>query len=333
VRQKWRIVMKYARLIRALHRRGPHLGNRPVPRAVKFVGRAVLRWPATTRWLEFIESHSLAHAPDAVKKELAEKVHRPYARRGLGAAERAALLIDHYSVLEAALPRDVLAAMVAGNRLPLAYLEGRRDASRRYAIAVSRERLFKQQGELAILFIDELINNSLATLALNIAIDRCGRRVLFISGLQGPPPPTGNAEIKTATRSLDGLRPKHAVLETAYALARWLEVDAIVATSKHNHVSQTGGRRSRRIHADYDGFWTELGGVVQANGDFRLPRTLSHRNVDQVPAKRRKSWLRRHARLDKLDLDVTRALSILARPETEVHVGALQMRARRVARQ
>jgi uncharacterized protein len=320
-RGKWRIVMKYARLIRARHPRGAYIGSGPMPRAAKFVARALLQWSATTRWLAIVESPSLADAPDDVKKDLAEKVHRPYARRGLGAAGRAALLIDHYSVLEAALPHNVLAAMVAGIRLPLAYLEGR-DAGRRYAILVSRDRLFQQQGELAILLIDESMNDSLATLALNIALDRHGRRVLFISGLQGPPPPAGKADIKEATRSLDGLRPKHAVIEAAYALARWLEVDAIVATSKRNHVSQIGGRRRRHIHADYDGFWAEFGAVVQRDGDFRLPPAPPRRSADRVPAKRRKSWLRRHARLDTLGLDVTTALCLLARPETQVHVAA-----------
>jgi len=309
--RKWCIVVKYARLIHAFHQPGRYFGSGSNLRVLKFVVRAALQWRDTLRWLLFVENSLLAQAPGNVKKDLVEKIHRPYARRGLSTAQRVSLLIDHYGALEAALPYAILAAIIAGERLPLAYLDGR-DAGRRYLIAISRDRHFHQQGELAILLVDDLMKDPLATLAVNIGVKCSGQLTLFVNGLQGPAPPIGKTEVKEATRSLDGLRPKHAVLETACAFARWLRADAIVATCKRNHVSQIRGRRWRHIRADYDGFWAEFGAVAQADGNFQLPLAPPRRSVEQVPAKRRKSWLRRQVRLDTLGLDVTTALSILS---------------------
>ena len=321
--KKWLLVLRYAELIRTQHRGRSVFGSGPWARAVKFIVRAALWWSATTRWLEFIETGPLARAPDNVRKGLAEKIHRPYARRRHGIVKKVSLLVDHYRVLASALPPVVLATVVAGNKLSLAYLEGRH-ADDRYVIAISRDRFFQQQGELTISLIDRVLNVSLANLAMNIMIDRNGRRALFISGLQGPSPPIGKTEVTQATRSLDGLRPKQAVLEAAYAFAHWLEIDAIVATSKHNHVSRTKGRRWRDIRADYDSFWVEFDAVVQPDGDYRLPQALPRRSVEEVPVKRRKNWLRRHARLKTLFLDVTTALSLLTKPEAQFELTPLQ---------
>ena len=145
-----------------------------------------------------------------------------------------------------------------------------------------------------------------------LRLDSDGRRVLFISGLQGPALPVGTPEIVPATRTLDALRPKRATLEAAYALARWLKVDAIVAIAKANHMSTGQGRRWRDIRAEYDEFWSEFDPEILPDGDYLMPATLPQRDISEVAAKKRKEWQNRTARLEALAADVTTALDALA---------------------
>ncbi len=312
ISSKLPLVLSYTRLAHDQHKAGGLLGSARLVRGAKFLGRALVWWRDTTRWLELLETLPLAGIPPVVRKEMAEKIHRPYARLNLGTAGRTALLVSHYSILSAALPGPVLNALVSGAELPLARLQGRRNPEDRYTIHLTRHRRFHQQGEAVIVFWDESLKWALSTLCINLRIDADGRRVLFISGLQGPSQPIGKTEIVHTTRTLDGLRPKRAVLEATYALARWLKIDAIVAISKANHMSTGLGRRWRDIRAEYDEFWAEFEAVLQDDGDFRMPDALPQRDVSDVPAKRRKDWLNRNARLEAITSDVTAALEALA---------------------
>jgi uncharacterized protein VirK/YbjX len=97
------------------------------------------------------------------------------------------------------------------------------------------------------------------------------------------------------------------VLAAAGALAPWLGADGIVAASNGNHVGHSRQRR-RDVSADYDAFWTELGGCLRADGDYDLPIAPPRRSAAEVPAKRRRDWLRRTAAIDDLARQVRRSL-------------------------
>lgn len=309
---RFSLVLRYSKLAHDQHRAGGLLGSARLVRGAKFFGRALFWWQDTTRWLEMLEALPLAAIPPVVRKEMAEKIHRPYARLNLGTAGRTAMLIGHYTILSATLPGPVLEALVSGAELPVARLQGRRNPEDRYTIHLTRHRRFHQQGELEVVFWDEALRCKLSTLCINLRINPNGQRVLFISGLQGPSLPIGKTEIVHATRTLDGLRPKRAVLEATYALARWLKVDRIVAISKANHMSTGLGRRWRDIRAEYDEFWSEFDAELQPDGDFAMPLALPQRDASEVPAKRRKDWLARNVRLEALTAEVGTALDALA---------------------
>ena len=315
--KKFPLVLSYTKLAHDQHKAGGFLGSAQLVRGAKFFARSLVWWRDTTRWLEMLEALPLAGIPPAVRKEMAEKIHRPYARLALGTAGRTALLVGHYTILSAALPGPVLEALVSGEALPLARLQGRRSPDDRYTIHLTRHRRFHQQGEAVIVFYDETLQWALSTLCINLRIDPDGRRVLFISGLQGPSQPIGKTEIVHTTRTLDGLRPKRAVLEATYALARWLKIDAIVAISKANHMSTGLGRRWRDIRAEYDEFWAEFEAELHPDGDFRMPLALPQRDASEVQAKRRKEWLARNARLEAIAADTAAALEALAAPVAE----------------
>ena len=302
----------YSRLAHDEHKAGGLLGSARLVRGAKFFVRGLLFWRDTCRWLEMLEALPLAGIPPVVRKEMAEKIHRPYARLGLDTASRTALLLGHYTILSAVLPGPALTALVSGVGLPLARLQGRRSPDDRYTIYLGRHRRFHQQGELVVVFYDETLACKMSTLCINLRLDSDGRRVLFISGLQGPSLPVGKPEIVHATRTLDGLRPKRATLEAAYALARWLKIDAIVAIAKANHMSTGQGRRWRDIRAEYDEFWSEFDPETLPDGDYLMPAALPQRDISEVAAKKRKEWQNRTARLETLAADVITSLDALA---------------------
>lgn len=285
-------------LIVRYHPAGQFLGSDGRTRALKFLLRTMLWYRDTLRWLRFIESSPLHELEDDVRRELGDKVHRLYARRHTTVTDRASMLIEHYLILQAAFSSAAVREIASGRGLRLAGLEGRDGGS--FALVLRRHRLFHQQGELVISLIEESGAVPLATLAMHLRRRADGKAVLYLSGLQGPSAPHGRDEIVQATRALDGLRPKRAVVEAAVALAKYLNIDEIVATAKVNHVSTRRGRRGRLIHADYDGFWVECGATPLADGDFRFPLPIPRRDAADVAGKRRKDWLRRMERLDHI---------------------------------
>jgi uncharacterized protein VirK/YbjX len=308
--ERVRRLAHYALLVNREHHDRARLGMSGLMRALRFAVRGAIWWSATSRWLAFIDTTPLAQAPDAVKKVLAEKIHRPFARAHYRVDDRVALLMHHYRQLMRKIPSQGLAKIVSGSRIELVRLGGRGDDAR-YTVWLGRKKNFAAQGELSISFDDDRLGRPLATLAANVYLDGQGARVFYISGLQGPVPPYGKPEIVHATRSLSGLRPKRAVMEAARIVAAWLEADAIVAVGKSNHVTSTAGRRGRDIRAEYDEFWLEFAGVRGLDGDFHLPGRWPNRTADEVPAKRRTNWRRRHEHIDAIAHGTATALAAL----------------------
>lgn len=271
-------------------------------RGAKFLLRAALNATATLRWLRFIAAEpALADAPFHVRRVLSDKIHRPFARNALSIAGRVECLIAHYVALFTALPDDVAARLVKGERIILARLRGDDGV---YTVTLSRETISQHQGELTILFIEPIANIALARLPLNLVASSTGPCAVMVTGLQGPPP-AHKDKIVAATRDLDGLRPKRIVLEAAIGLALWLQAPGVIAIADKNHVSQTLKKWRSKIHADYDFFWQEFDAPRNEAGDFILPVPLPRPDISALPAKKRKPKERRYQRLDEL-LDSTR---------------------------
>jgi uncharacterized protein VirK/YbjX len=248
-------------------------------------------------------------APENVKGVLADKIHRPYARCHLSTAGRVGLLQEHYQQLARFFPTPVAAALVAGKRFPLVRFTGKAPEDR-YLITVSREMMFQHQGELTFLMIDEVSGVALVRLIVNLAGDS-DRLNVILNGIQGPGVAHKKAIVQ-ATRHLNGLRPKRAVLEVACAMARWMKADSLVAITIENHVSRAKKKWVRKVVADYDDFWRECDPQILANGDYQLPLTMPRRKLDDVIPKKRKDWHERCKKLDYISEVVTQSLPSIA---------------------
>jgi uncharacterized protein VirK/YbjX len=120
-----------------------------------------------------------------------------------------------------------------------------------------------------------------------------------IGCIQGPRPELGREAVKQATSDLHGLRPKQAVLVALYAMIGAYGAQGVRAVTNADHVHQARWRSRSKVAADYDGFWTEMGGV-QVGNSFELPTRLARKTVAEIPSKKRAQYRRRHALEDAM---------------------------------
>ena len=287
--------LTFARLIDR-NARGPGLG-------LKFALRCALDPMASFRWLEFMQSHpALKSAPDYVRSVMADKIHRPFGRKGLSRAERVDWLIEHYRTLARIASQDVQAKLISGYRFPVAELRGSRSGTT-YTITLSREILSQHQGELTLLFIDPGMKAAVVRMAINLRLGPNDKPHVVICGLQSAKPEHKD-DIVRITRDLDGLRPKRAVMEAIFAMARSIDAEALTATALENHVSQSKAIWRRKIFTDYDAFWQEFAMGRLATGGFQFPLRAAERDPASVPGKKRKAWLKRQDHLARISEDV-----------------------------
>ena len=100
--------------------------------------------------------------------------------------------------------------------------------------------------------------------------------------------------VVAATRNLNGLRPKHALLECAYAFASAFNIKKIIATSGKNCPQLAINQKKHgTFFADYDLFWQEQSGTLNKQKNYDMPMALPKRTLADVPSKKKKDWLKR----------------------------------------
>jgi uncharacterized protein VirK/YbjX len=178
------------------------------------------------------------------------------------------------------------------------------------------------EGEIEIRFNDVDLGARLAT--IRGTFDRQAADLVFwVGAIQGAPPHVGREEIARATRDLNVLRPKQVVLHAACALCASVGVETVFLPSNGNHVTRGWWRRwflTDIVSSDYDAFWREFTTQRTTSGDYRLSLPLPRRQLGDVHSKRRKDWLRRHARLDALSDEIAAMFDVQRHPVEGVNI-------------
>lgn len=262
---------------------------------VKYCVRGLLS-PATTRaWFDLLARPQLA-ALTRSHPHVFSKLQRPYLHRKLGMPARLAVLRQHYDYLERALPAAGWEAVFAGGGLPLAALDGplgRLELRLRYADQ------FEKEGDLTISLLDFSTGAGLVNLTFSLAPSDANRLELFIGGLQGTRSATASRRVVAITRHLHGLRPKALLLFALRQVAIHWGVDGIRAVGNGMHIYRHW-RKRKTVHADYDRFWLDCGGVQGRDGLFWLPKEVHPRSLPHLKANKRPVYRRRYALLDVL---------------------------------
>lgn len=256
----------------------------------KFVIRYALRPRLHERWVRYLTADATRRAWAGINPSLPWKLQRPYATASLPAAEKLRRLIEHYDWLAHTWPASALAALQGGGELTLATLPVA-DAPP-FTLVIGFDERFAKEGELALSMHEGEVR--LGTLVFSVSRHAPGGWSAHVGCLQGPGPDVmGRDVVRDATKTLQGLRPKQALLQALYVIAQLHGVREITCVSNASHIYQRQRRRGERVCADYDGFWLELG--AQPRGElFVLPERLRQKSIDEAPSRKRAQYRRRY---------------------------------------
>ncbi len=269
-----------------------------------FVTKYLQFYPLSERWIRFIDQFCEHHTGEQAPVEMIRtKFMRRFYSKTVAAKGRLDLLQSHYSVLETYLRSGLIAQLMAGQSLDLATLSGKSGAAYRFTIA-SHER-FRYEGDLTIFMHRADDDQMLAAVTFNLGFTPRHDVVMRIGGLQGPLAEDAKQIIIDVTRDLNGLRPKAAVLDLFYGLARAFQAVRIEAVAIANHPLN---KKGRGLVANNDAFWEECGGSRAADGNFTLPLKLERKAFEDVAPKKRKDWLARQALKNALDAQAVTAV-------------------------
>ena len=240
--------------------------------------------PATMRdWLQYAHKNHKAPDSEFTAWNFLWKPIRVYVYAGMNLWERIQLIKSHYTIA----PKKFHEAEKI-----LTTIKGK--SGQEYEIVLAQLERYRREGELSVLMRDASDGVLLAIMTFVLGKKPDGSNFMLIGGMQGPAVESGKERVVKATRDLNGLRPKNAVLNALYSVASFFEVKTIEAISIANHpVKKTNQRKQKNFFADYDSFWQEVTTTKNAVGNFVLPQILPRKKLEEVPSKKKKDWLKR----------------------------------------
>jgi uncharacterized protein VirK/YbjX len=270
---------------------------------LSFLIDSLARPTRRAEWFAYVDTQLPSGVPSRTATHVVTHTARRYLRYWLSPQARIDILRDHYDILGERFSPALLDAMQAASGSLLGELVGK--SGRIYSATLHYA--MTKEGEIEIRINDLDLGVKLATIRGTFGRHADGRWVFWVGAIQGAPRQVGREEICRATRDLNVLRPKQVVLHAACALCASIGVETLFLPSNKNHVARGWWRRwvlTDKILSDYDGFWQEFTTQRTTWGDYRLCLPLPRRRLEDVPSKRRKDWLRRHAQLDALAIEI-----------------------------
>ena len=275
----------------------------------KFFLRTLFLSPITLKWFDKLIQYPLLGYYFSCQTNLPCKLQRPYLASCLSQQERFEALAYHYDFL-AKHPDSMTKAFYNPNiAFVLADVKVKNDAN--IKIAIQARNKFAREGEISLYFYDN-DGIDLATITFTI-MQYQQKTTLFIGGLQGTGHHDARIRVQQATKQCYGLFPKRVALEAALVIARYFNLEQIVAVGNKTHIYNNWryNTRQERILSDYDDFWLTIDGKQDSNGLFILPNQIYRKSLDEIASKKRSEYRNRYALLDQLENSITENLALL----------------------
>lgn len=269
-------------------------------RRARLVAMSAVRASTALPWLLSASSSPLLQRVVAARPLMLEKPFRPLGVLGMGFRNRARFVVDHYTLVEAALPVCVCDRIYLAGGLTWSFGDGR------YQLRLGDSGPNPREGELAFYWIDAQAGVRLMQLSFYLRRGEHGPEI-FVGGLQGPMGEQSRELIRLATKACEGLRPKDVVMEALLAFAAHVGARRVVGVSRANHVGRQR-HTPKEILADYEGFWMEYHGTPLADGNIEVPVRQPQRDIAEVPSKKRSAWRRKQALAESVRGSVVNSL-------------------------
>jgi uncharacterized protein VirK/YbjX len=264
-------------------------------RRVKYAWRLVLTWNVRDRLLRECAGMSFADALFRKEPRAFYPVMNHLVDRRLGAKARLCTTLASLRTVCGAMgdPADVQRLLTQG--VTLAELA---DGTR---IVLSLNGVSFHEGLWQVGLI-----SAAGVRIYSIGFGFTDERSLSMSNVQGPSLGNdGQALIRDVTHAAHGMRPAHLLVHTLRVLAGQWGVSTLKGIDPSNHVKGRWNLRDSRLRFDYRGFWQEHGAARGDDGNWALPLETAVRPLEEVAAKRRAMYRRRHAMFDVLQLSVS----------------------------
>ena len=275
----------------------------------KFFLRTLFLSPITLKWFDKLIQYPLLGYYFSCQTNLPCKLQRPYLASCLSQQERFEALAYHYDFLARHSDSMTKAFYNPNIACELADVKVKNDAN--IKIALQARNKFAREGEISLYFYDN-DGIDLATITFTI-MQYQQKTTLFIGGLQGTGHHDARIRVQQATKQCYGLFPKRVALEAALVIARYFNLEQIVAVGNKTHIYNNWryNTRQERILSDYDDFWLTIDGKQDSNGLFILPNLIYRKSLDEIASKKRSEYRNRYALLDQLENSITENLALL----------------------
>ena len=107
---------------------------------------------------------------------------------------------------------------------------------------------------------------------------------------------------------MHGLRPKGLLLFTVQQLAAIWGIEKIRAVSNELNVFRDFRLSKKKVVADYDEFWIESGGQLDADNLFTMPSRFAPRPITEIKPNKRALYKKRYAMLDELVVTISNSI-------------------------
>ncbi|KAA8998442.1 DUF535 domain-containing protein [Affinibrenneria salicis] len=271
---------------------------------LKFLCRSLLNWRVTLSLADTLASNFWMEKMLHVQPDLPCKLHRPYLTAKMSKLECLFALRDHYTFITQRMPVKMLLGYL--NEDPIVLGSAVNKQGNKIMLKMSSMSSLNKEGETTVLACNAS-GVILAKITFTL-MNYYQRPTLFIGGLQGADREVPHTEIHETTKSCYGLFPKRLALEGVCSLAHYLGISQIIAVGNAGHIYQNWRYRNKKkdeLHADYDQFWSSIGGEEITAGYFQLPLRIARKSIESIASKKRAEYRRRYQLLDELEHEMS----------------------------
>ena len=183
---------------------------------------------------------------------------------------------------------------------------------------------FLREGEIVLnLFVND---QRFYSIAFTLGMEN-GHPIALVGALQGSNSDLAPDIYRDITHALHGMRPRDFLMVAFKLLCGEFEINRIWAVSsdyRQHNSPYFGGGHKEKVLVSYNEVWVEHGGLALDNGFFEIPAIVRHKDMSEIPTRKRAVYRRRYEMLDKLALDIKSSCVQLAAKSLAMDCAALE---------
>ena len=275
----------------------PTLNMNGLKHRVILLARALMFFPDIRKWYEISDNPLLMLALQRFPL-MHGAMYWPYINHTWPMERRLATVDQHFRMLGGT---AAIIAHATFEEVELARLDAEYGGLR---LVLDKAEWFLREGEIVLnLFIND---QRFYSIAFTLGIDS-RQPLIFVGALQGSNSEAAQDIYRDITHALHGMRPRDLLMVALKQLCGELGIRRIWAVSSDNRQHNSpyfGDSHKDKVLVAYNEVWLEHGGTALDNGFFEIPATVRHKDMNDIPTRKRAAYRRRYQMLDKLALDI-----------------------------